>query len=301
MSFTFKLFVSVVILAILAALCMGVYKAFVGNMINSAPILFLILVFGVIFALAFGGRMIRNIWTNTWSLLLIAVTLTVMGCSHAKSNQQVLISQDCGMTWQKVNAGDAVPTGAGNMCFMKYVIPNFPMQGGSVYNINMKKVKVITDIDYDYSIVDALSFIKEAKSLGSSNQNVDSKEALDPAAFESAENRVIDIRIKDILKSMLVEADIVEIDQSDAEEQIRVAANKILEKYGVYINYVTLTLLPDEQTREAIDVTTAIRVYENKGMRELGEKIMLARAGAPKLNINTAPTVNTEQKEQAKE
>ena len=45
-----------------------------------------------------------------------------------------------------------------------------------------------------------------------------------------------------------------------------------MEKYGVRLNFLTLTFIPDEQTRQAIDVATAMRIYESKGIKEVGEK-----------------------------
>lgn len=60
-------------------------------------------------------------------LPLALLVFVFSGCSFSKSNQQVLVSTDCGMTWKKISAGDAVPTGATNPCYMKVVIPNYPM------------------------------------------------------------------------------------------------------------------------------------------------------------------------------
>ena len=69
------------------------------------------------------------------------------------------------------------------------------------------------------------------------------------------------------------------------EEKLEIESNKLLEKYGVKLNFLTLTFIPDEQTRQAIDVATAFRIYESKGIKELGEKVMSARAGATKVAV----------------
>lgn len=223
-------------------------------------------------------------WILNFAIIL--VLLNLQSCNYAKSNQQVLVSDDCGMSWKAINAGDAVPKGTMNPCYMKVVVPNFPMQGESKFIGNLKdRVKVNVEIDYDYSITNGLAFIKEAKSLGKANVDADSNEALDGAAFESAENRVIDKRIREIAKGLFLNEDIVDMEQADLEEKLEVESNKLLEKYGVRLNFLTLTFIPDEQTRQAIDVATAVRIYESKGIKDIGEKVMSARAGATKIVV----------------
>ena len=223
-------------------------------------------------------------WILNFAIIL--VLLNLQSCNYAKSNQQVLISDDCGMNWKAINAGDAVPKGTINPCYMKVVVPNYPMQGESKFIGNLKdRVKVNVEIDYDYSITNGLAFIKEAKSLGKANVDADSNEALDGAAFESAENRVIDKRIREIAKGLFLNEDIVDMEQADLEEKLEVESNKLLEKYGVRLNFLTLTFIPDEQTRQAIDVATAVRIYESKGIKDIGEKVMSARAGATKIVV----------------
>lgn len=267
----------------------GAAKALFGNYIQNASFIttgFYLLLFVLFIVLCYKG--IRRIWT----LLLLSVVV-VTGCNYAKSNQQVLVSDDCGMTWKAINAGDAVPKGTMNPCYMKVVIPNFPMQGESKFIGNLKdRVKVNVEIDYDYSITNGLSFIKEAKSLGKANVDADSDEALNSSAFESAENRVIDKRIREIAKGLFLNEDIVDMEQADLEEKLEIESNKLLEKYGVRLNFLTLTFIPDEQTRQAIDVATAFRIYESKGIKEMGEKVISARAGATKVTVeNKSETI----------
>ena len=62
-------------------------------------------------------------------------------------------------------------------------------------------------------------------------------------------------------------------------------SNKVLEPLGVHLNFITLTFDLDEQTRQAIDVCTAMKIYQSKGLNEAGAKIMEARAGATKITI----------------
>ncbi|GAB2939980.1 hypothetical protein GCM10027048_00250 [Hymenobacter coalescens] len=238
-------------------------------------------------------QMISNARHAAW----LALVLT--GCSYAKSNQQVLVSTDCGMNWERVEAGKAVPKGTMNPCYMKVVIPNYPMQGNSRFITNLKdRVRASVHIDYDYTIVEPLSFIRQAKYLGKANADPDSPDALPAAAFEGAENMVIDKRIRDVSKALFLAEDIVELDQAELENHLLLQSNKVLEPLGVHLNFITLTFDLDEQTRQAIDVSTAMKIYESKGLTEVGKQVMVQRAGAPRIVVeNSAPPAPKEAEE----
>jgi hypothetical protein len=223
--------------------------------------------------------------SRIWALSLLIIPV-IYSCNYAKSNQQVVISTDCGMTWKKINAGDAIPKGTMNACYMKVVMPNYPMQGDSKFISNFKdRVRASVHIDYDYSIIEPLAFIKQAKYLGKANSDADSEDALSASAFESAENMVIDKRIRDVSKAILLSEDIVELDQAEMENRLHVESNKILEPLGVRLNFITLTFDLDEQTRQAIDVSTAMKIYDSKNLSDIGKQVMSQRAGAPKIII----------------
>ncbi len=220
------------------------------------------------------------------ALSIACILLTVQSCNYAKSNQQVVVSDDCGMNWKKINAGDAVPKGGLNACYMKVVIPNYPMQGESKFVSNLKdRVRALVHIDYDYSIIEPLEFIKQAKYLGKANADADSEGALNNSAFEGAENMVIDKGIKDVSKGLFITEDIVELDQADIETKLLSESNKVLEPLGVHLNFITLTFDLDEQTRQAIDVSTAMKIYESKSLQEVGKQVIIQRPGATKIVI----------------
>ena len=46
----------------------------------------------------------------------------------------------------------------------------------------------------------------------------------------------------------------------------------------------------DEQTRQAIDVSTAMKIYESKGLQDVGKSVMIERAGATKIIIENITT-----------
>jgi hypothetical protein len=282
----FKVYISAFIVLIAVIITYGLIKAVNGNYLLNASFLTIALVFFVsVGALCASGYAIRKIWS--FALLL---PLLISSCHYAKSNQQVLVSNDCGMTWKAINAGDAVPRGTMNPCYMKVVIPNFPMQGDSKFVTNLKdRVRAAVHIDYDYSVINPLAFIRQAKYLGKANKDADDDGALNPNAFEGAENMVIDKRIKDVSKSLFLTEDIVELDQADMENTLLDQANKVLEPLGVHLNFITLTFDLDDQTRQAIDVSTAMKIYESKGLTDVGKAVMTARAGATKITVETKP------------
>ena len=192
--------------------------------------------------------------------------------------------------------GEAVPRPGVNPCYMKVVIPNFPMQGESKFITNLKdKVRTVTHIDYDYTIVEPLAFIKQAKFLGKANTDADDEAAIG-SNFEGAENMVIDKRIKDVAKNLFVDEDIVELDQSELEDRLLAESNKILEPLGIKLNFITLTFDLDEQTRQAIDIATAMKVYQSRGLVDVGREVMKERAGATKITVENK-TDNTNKSE----
>lgn len=275
---------------LLALILYGVVKSFLGNYLINNPFNSVFILIGLsacVYGYVKGVKFV-------WALLLLFV---LQSCNYAKSNQQVVVSDDCGMTWKKINAGDAVPKAGVNPCYMKVVIPNYPMQGESKFISNLKdRVRANVHIDYDYSIIEPLSFIKQAKFLGKANTDADDEKAVGEA-FEGAENMVIDKRIKDVAKGVFVDADIVELDQSDMENHLLTESNKVLEPLGVRLNFITLTFDLDEQTRQAIDVSTAMKIYDSKGLQDVGKQVMIQKAGATKVIVKNKITPSEEIKE----
>lgn len=280
-----KVFATLLLIAVIASILLGVYKMVDGNYFLNASFITSAL---VVLAIAAGIILCVYGINKVWTLGLILFVMIATGCSYAKSNQQVVVSGDCGMTWRKINIGDAVPQGTGNRCFMKVVMPNYPMQGESRFVSNFKdKVRATIHVDYDYSIIEPLAFIKQAKYLGSANMDADSDAALNNSVFETAENSVIDKRLREVIKAKLISEDIVDADQADLENYIQETSNKMLEPLGVRLNFITLTFDLDAQTRQAIDVATAMKIYEAKGLKNVGEGTIISRAGAAVINLES--------------
>lgn len=277
-----KFFIIAIIVIAFIGAGIGIAKCALGGFIVNAPLLFIGMVLGWILGIGLAKSFIKEL------LMIMAGAVLLTSCEYAKSNQQVVVSSDCGMTWSLIKAGEAIPTGKMQVCFMKVSIPNYPMQGESRFVSNLKdRVRAKVHIDYDYSITNPLAFIKQAKFLGKANVNADDEAAIGKS-FEGAENMVIDKRIKDIAKGVFIEEDIVELDQSDMENHLLVEANKVLEEFGVHLNFITLTFDLDEQTRQAIDVATAMTIYKSKKLDSIGALVIENKAGATKIIVNVA-------------
>ena len=291
-----KLLITLVAIVVVGGILQGMSKAINGNYLGNNWMMFLLMVGAAAFAFYWILKGVVKMWKTPVIIVVFIIPFLLQSCNYAKSNQQVLVSDDCGMSWKKVNAGDAVPKSGMNPCYMKVVIPNFPMQGESKFIGNlMDHVRATVSIDYDYSIIEPLAFIKQAKYLGKANADADDDAALNNTGFESAENMVIDKRIKDVSKDIFLDEDIVELEQSELEDRLLAKSNKVLEEFGVRLNFITLTFDLDEQTRQAIDVSTAMKIYKSKGLEDLGKQIMIQRAGATKINVeNVQPTAKTE-------
>lgn len=223
----------------------------------------------------------RNLFT-TLSFCLLAMLFA--SCDRAQSNVQTLYTSNCGVSWQLIKAGETLPKGLG-MCSYKITVPDYPMQGESVFKSAFaNRVMAKIEVTYDYSITNAIEYVGEAKYLGKINSDSDD-EANSSKAYETAENSVIDKRIKEVARDLLINEDIVEFSQAEFETTLLNEVNKLLDSKGVKLNFLSFVPIPEEQTRQAIDVVTAMKIYESKGLTEVGRAVSSARAGATKVEV----------------
>ena len=209
---------------------------------------------------------------------LLPVALT--SCDYAQANVNTLVTDDCGVTWKLIAAGKSVPKGVANPCFYKVTIPDYPMQGDSRFKVVFaENVLASLDVSYDYTITNPMSFIQEAKYLGKTNS------AEVGTQFEAAENTVIDKRIKDAVRGRLSKEDVVTFSPSDFEDLLLPELNKLLQPRGVTVNFLSLVPVYDEQTAQAVDVATAMKIYTSKNLEKLGEQVIANRAGASKVVV----------------
>lgn len=219
-------------------------------------------------------------------LSVVAIAVTTESCSRAQANVQTLFTSDCGQSWKLIHAGESIPK-AITACEYSITVPDYPMQGESRFKASFKdRVLANIEVSYDYSIVDAKLFLSEAKYLGKAGSDAQD-ESNSSSAYETAENSVIDKRIKETAGNLLVSQDIVDFSQSDFEELLVIEVNKMLKSRGVILNFLQFVPIPSEQTAQAIDVATAYKIYDSKGLSEVGKSVMSARAGATKITVET--------------
>lgn len=224
----------------------------------------------------------------------VLLAFAFQSCDYAHSNVQTLITDDCGVSWKIIKAGESIPKRIG-VCAYKVTVPDYPMQGESKFRTAFKdRVLANIEVTYDYSITGPVLFIGEAKYLGKANSSSDDS-SNSSAAYETAENAVIDKRIKEVTRDLLIHEDIVEFSQADFEDKLLKQVNKLLEPKGVILNFLSFVPIPEEQTRQAIDVVTASKIYASKGLEDIGKSVSSARAGATKVNINVQRDQITEE------
>ena len=218
-------------------------------------------------------------------LIVIVLALVLAACDHAPANVKTMVTTDCGQNWTVVKAGSRVPTSIGP-CEYKTVLPDYPMQGDTEFQSQFEGgVLVRTRIAYDYEITDGMKFLQEAKFLGKTGSADWASSGTNMNAFETAENVVIDVRLREITTATTQRQDIVKFNPSEFEDALFKAANVELAKRGVTLNSISFITIPEEQTRLAIDAATAANIYAQKGMTEFGQRLAIARAGAPNIQM----------------
>lgn len=212
--------------------------------------------------------------------------LSLAACDRAISNMQTYVSDDCGVRWKEIPPGGAVPARVG-VCALKVTIPGYPMAGEAKFRTSFaNRVMADVAISYEYTITDGRKFLTEARYLGKQNSDGDGSDNT-AAKYESAENTIIDRRIREAVTATLITQDIVDFDQGKSEDALMAAINRALDERGVELASMALVVTPDNQTRQAMDVVSARRVYASAAIPDLGDDIIVARSGASQVTVTT--------------
>lgn len=223
-------------------------------------------------------------------ILLLTLAWTIQSCDYAQSNVQTLVTDDCGVSWKLIEPGQSVPRGIG-VCHYVVTVPNYPMQGDAKFTCAFKgNVNCKINVYYDYNIVSAKDFISEAKFLGKARTSSETNDDAQTSVFEQAENSVIDKRVKNVIGDLLIGEDATDFDQNVFEGKVFDKINETLKQRGVALNFIEIVPEFGEQTTQAIDVATAMKVYETKGLVDVGKEVIRAKAGATKVSVQTNVT-----------
>ena len=229
------------------------------------------------------------------TFLLIPLISILAACAPAPSNVHVIATDNCGKSWEKIPTGKSVPTHTGNRCGFNVAIPNWPMAGEAVFKSQFAgsgKVSSTVRWTYTYSITDPLLFIEGARYLGKMGGDLQISADNVGSRYEMAENMMIDRALREQTSNLTKDMDIIDTNPSELEDKVVDAAKKILEQRGVTINDAQLILEPDDETKTAIATVSAIRVYANAGIEDVGTKIMIAKAGAARIELSTNAVPN---------
>lgn len=225
--------------------------------------------------------------------LMSVVAVAMVGCSRAPSNVHVLSTTDCGVNWEKITTGSSVSKHTGNVCGYNLAIPNWPMAGDAEFKTQFSgKVLTRARISYTYVIADPLKFIKNAAYLGKMGGSLEISAEQVGSKYEMAENIILDKTLREITTEITGPLEVVDANPAEIEDAISKKVTEVLAAKGVIISDLALILEPDDQTRLAIDVATAMRVYENAGIKDAGKAIAIARAGASRITVESAKAEN---------
>lgn len=229
----------------------------------------------------------------TVTIVVSAVFLT--GCARAPANVHVLSTENCGAEWKKVETATAVPKHPGNPCGYNTALPAWPMPGDADFKTQFKgQVLAQVRFSYTYQIIDPIAFIKSASYLGKMGGTLEISADDTGKKYEMAENMIIDKSIREITGDLTDSMEIVDANPSQIEESVFVKLGEALKKRGVQIVDMQMVLMPEEQTRLAIDTATAIRVYRNANIEEVGKQVMIAKAGAARIQLDVQKVAKEE-------
>lgn len=197
-------------------------------------------------------------------------------------NEWVITTATCWNTSTVAKAGDAIPRLI-SACDRAVVLPATEM--GADFQTDSKfkgRVAGRVSISYRWRIVEPLKFLSSAKSITSAPTSGDHK--IDPNALEELENSIVDKMLSDICRELTPNMD-AGTDELTIERELQKAAEPQVDLRGVEFSGMSVNVMFDPQTEEALGVLSALNFYKASGEEELGRKVILQKAGAA--NITT--------------
>ena len=215
--------------------------------------------------------------------------IALSGCERAPSNIHAISTEDCGATWKKLETGSSVPKHTSNVCGYNVALPNWPMAGDATFKTQFRG-QVLTNArwSYTYQITDPLKYIKNAAYLGKMGGSLELSADDDGKKYGMAENILIDKALREVTVNETQTLEIVNANPADIEDKVFAKMKPLMELKGIALTDMALVIEPDTQTRLAIDVATAVRVYENAGIGEVGKQIAIANAGAARITLHNS-------------
>lgn len=226
---------------------------------------------------------------RNFKLLTLIIGFTVLfsteGCiPKVTPNEWVLVTSNCWNSMSVVEAGDVAPR-LMTSCDRKIVLPKAGIDGEVVVSVRFKgDVKADVKISYMFQITDPRLYVKHAKSILSSPTDAEYRPNTD--VMEKAENAVIDIMIKNVVREYANQVLATDKDESDIETDVVPLINKRLADRGVEIFDPSVDLLFGQQTEAAFDVISANNLYKSAGIESLGSQVISNQALKPDINVS---------------
>lgn len=266
----------------------GFYKSDTFSPILKGVIsLVMLIAYGLIIYLYYNVNKSKDLF------LLLLGTFLISSCTRVKPNESYIYTKDCGDEWHQLKQGEALPTNKVSNCFYSLSLPKTSLSGDASFLANFKSGLVTITFNYGYIINDELKYIKKAKFRFNTTEDGSSEDEQLNAKIEAAENRLIDLTLKEITKEYVINVNITNYNHSDLENILTDLFNKAFEDRGIYLEDLAMTIQMAPETEYAVDVINALNIYKANGEEDLGRDIISSRAGASKIEVrNDSKTEN---------
>lgn len=213
---------------------------------------------------------------------LISLVLMPSCKAVVNPNEWVVSTATCWNTMSVTKAGDVIPRLV-TTCDRLVILPATEMSADFETETKFQnRVAGKVNITYQWRIVDPILFIQSAKSLTSSPTDGDHK--VDPNVLEGIENSVVDKILIDILREYSPSKP-AGTDELEIEKDLQKLTSSQVGARGVEFSNMSVNVNFSPQTEEALDVISALKFYEINNQKELGEKVIVGKAGATRVTI----------------
>lgn len=209
---------------------------------------------------------------------LVIFILTSNGCrSIVNPGEWVVSTATCWNTISVTKAGDYVPK-LYQVCDRMIILPATFMAADFMIETKFKnRVAGTVNLTYQWRIVDPIKFVYNAKNVLSCPTDGDKK--INPDALEAVENSVVDKMVIDAIREYTPNKPAL-TDELEIEKDIFRLCMERFSDRGIEFASMSVNVNFSVQTEEALDVISALNLYEETGEKEFGKEVIKAKAGA---------------------
>lgn len=214
----------------------------------------------------------------------LSLLLFLVSCKpRVNPNEWVVSTGTCWNTMTVSKAGDIVPR-LYTPCDRMVILPATELAADFTTETKFKnRVAGEINMTYQWRISDPIQFIQSAKSITSSSTDSDHK--IDPDALEIVENAVVDKLLINLIREYTPNQ-LAGTDELVVERDLARLCKDKMQDRGVVFSNMSININFTPQIEEALDIISAIQFYESNGLRELGEEVIIRKAGAANITTN---------------